>query len=69
MACTAKLTTPLQSGECTDLSCDWPSARPGPRTLVLRVGDDGKGTLDTAQCSTGNDLAIWNQASCTEPPR
>jgi len=69
VACTAKLTTPLESGECTDLACDWPSARPGPRTLFLRVGDDGQGTLDTAQCSTGNDLAIWHQASCTEPPR
>ena len=66
--CTATRAGVLQPGECAELGCDWPAPRPGPRTLYLRVGDDGRGGRDTGQCSTGNDLAVWEQAGCVSQP-
>jgi hypothetical protein len=66
--CTATTAGVLQPGECADLGCDWPAPRPGPRTLYLRVGDDGRGGRDTGQCSTDNDLAVWQQAGCVSQP-
>ncbi len=69
VACTAVLGSVLEPGECREISCSWPGARQGPLTLYLRAADDGTGMRDSAQCSMGNDLAIWNQASCFELPR
>lgn len=68
VACTASLGQPLSSGDCRELGCSFVKSPPGPRTLYLRVGDDGQGQRDLAQCSSGNDLASWPQAACAQQP-
>jgi hypothetical protein len=66
--CTVTAASPLAPGECADLACDWAPPEPGPRTLYLRVGDDGRGGRDAMQCSTENDLAVRRTAVCATQP-
>lgn len=66
--CSVTIENPLVPGECVDRACDWAPPEPGPRTLYLRVGDDGQGGRDAMQCSTENDLAVWRTAVCSTQP-
>ncbi len=54
----------INPGECTTLSCDWPMPpMMTPRTVYIRVDDDGSST----ECFEGNNLGTIPDAVCRPP--
>jgi hypothetical protein len=64
--CSAISTVRLAPGECTELSCSWPTPPVDAVDIVVRANDDGAGRGATWECRRDNNRGLLAKVSCAQ---